>query len=97
MPKSSVGSHLLSTELLAGAAAHHRGSDGLHILLPGGHHVWLLEYGAGQPMAAVIPLDDDFLLRVAGALRLHRQLNGEPVGPMPRPLQLTPRHHKRLI
>ncbi len=97
MPRSFVGSHLLSTELLAGAVAHHQGHDGLHILLPGGHHIWLLEHSAGQPMAAVIPLDDDFLLRVAGALRLRRHLKGEPTGPMPRPLQLTSRHRKRLI
>ncbi len=97
LPKSFVGARLLSTELLAGAVAHHQSHDGLHILLPGGHHIWLLEHSAGQPMAAVIPLDDDFLLRVAGALRLRRHLDGEPAGPMPRPLQLTPRHRKRLI
>lgn len=97
LPKSFVGARLLSTELLAGAIAHHRGHDGLHILLPGGHHVWLPRHSVGQSMAAVIPLDDDFLLRVAGALRLRRHLNGEPAGPMPRPLQLTPRHRKRLI
>ena len=96
-PKSFARGRLLDKDLLAPAVAHHRGHDGLHILLPGGHHIWLAEHSLGATIAAVIPLDDDFLLRVAGALRLRRHLNGQPEGPMPRPLQLTPRHRKRLI
>ena len=96
-PGSFAGGRLLDKDLLARAVAHHHGHDGLHVLLPGGHHIWLVEHGPGAPIAAVIPLDEDFLLRVTGALRLRRHLNGQPAGPMPRPLQLTPRHRKRLI
>ena len=48
-------------------------------------------------MAVVIPLDDDFLLRVAGALRFRRLMKENNAGPPPRALQLTPRHRKRLI
>ncbi len=97
MPKSFAGGHLLDKDLLARAVAHHRRRDGLHIILPGGHHIWLVDHTPGVPIAAVIPLDEHFLLRVTGALRLCRRLNGQPEGPMPRPLQLTPRHRKRLI
>ena len=87
----------LNHTLVSGAATRYDGPDGLHLLLPGDHRLLLLEQNPNQPMAVVIPLDDDFLLRVAGALRFRRLLTDKDAGPPPRALHLTPRHRKRLI
>ncbi len=87
----------LNHALLSGAAARYDGTDGLHLLLPGDHRLMLLEQNPNQPMAVVIPLDNDFLLRVAGALRFRRLLTDKDAGPPPRALHLTPRHRKRMI
>jgi len=97
MPKSFAKAPPAEAELLAEAIAHHRSHDGLHILLPGGQQVWLPRPGTGHAGAVVIPFDDDFLLRVASALRLRKYLKGEAAGPAPRTLDLTPRHRRRLI
>ena len=87
----------LDPTLLSRVVARHNDTDGLHLLLPGDLRLLLLEQSPGQPMAVVIPLDGDFLLRVAGALRFHRLLKDNNAGPPPRALQVTPRHRKRLI
>ena len=87
----------LNQVLLSGAAARYDGTDGLHLLLPGDHRLLLLEQNPNQPMAVVIPLDDDFLLRVTGALQFRRLLAEKHAGPPSRALRLTPRYRKRLI
>lgn len=96
-PGSFAGAAPLSHALFQTAIAQYRQYDGLHILLPGDHLLWLPEQNPSQALSVVIPLDDNFLLRVAGALRLRRLLDGKQVGPPPRVLQLTLRHRKRLI
>lgn len=48
-------------------------------------------------MAAIIPLDENVLLRVAGLLRLRRRLAGKSPGPIPRGWDLTARLRLRLI
>ena len=76
------------------------GLDGRHIVLADpreAHRVWIREPASQQPMAVVIPLDDDFPLRVAGALRFRRWLEHTPSGSLPRSLQLTKRYRDRLV
>lgn len=48
-------------------------------------------------MAAVIPLDENVLLRIAGLLRLQRRFAGKSPGPVPRGWDLTARLRQRLI
>ena len=48
-------------------------------------------------MAAIIPLDESVLLRVAGLLRLQRRFAGKSPGPLPRGWDLTARLRQRLI
>ena len=87
----------LDPTLLGRVVARHDDTDGLHLLLLGSLRLLLLEQSPSQPMAVVIPLDDDFLLRVAGALRFRRLMKENNAEPPPRALQLTPRQRKRLI
>ena len=42
-----------------------------------------------RPLAAVIPLDKDFITRIASLLRFHRRLLGRVAGPLPRGWPLT--------
>src|SRR3546814_18500135 len=62
----------------------------------GEHRLWLRAATPGQPLAAVIPLDKDFLTRIASLLRFHRRLLGRGPGPFPRGWPLTPYRLLRL-
>lgn len=42
-----------------------------------------------KPLAAIIPLDKDFLTRITSLLRFHRRLLGRAAGPLPRGWPLT--------
>ena len=75
------------------------GIDGRHIIVDdaaGEHRLWLRDPTAGRPLAAVIPLDKDFLTRIASLLRFHRRLLGRAAGPLPRGWPLTPYRLARL-
>lgn len=77
-----------------------QGPDGRHVVLEdrdGAHRLWLRGVRPGAPMAALIPLDDDVLLRVSGLLRLRRHLDGRPAGPVPRAWTITARLRQRLV
>ena len=53
------------------------GIEGRHVIVAdaaGEHRLWLRDHKPGQPLAAVIPLDKDFLTRIASLLRFHRRL-----------------------
>ena len=68
------------------------GIDGRHIVVAdaaGEHRLWLRDPAPGRPLAAVIPLDKDFLTRIASLLRFHRRLLGRAAGPLPRGWPLT--------
>ncbi len=83
--------------MLAGAATESDGAEGLHIRLPGDHQLWLLDKRPDQPLAVVLPLDDDFPLRAASALRWHQLITDKKVGPPPQSHRLTSQQRKRLI
>ena len=75
-------------ELLADQA----GIEGRHVIIAdaaGEHRLWLRDPQPGRPLAAVIPLDKDFITRIASLLRFHRRLLGRAEGPLPRGWPLT--------
>ena len=68
------------------------GIDGRHVIVAdatGEHRLWLRDATPGLPLAAVVPLDKDFLTRIASLLRFHRRLLGRTAGPLPRGWPLT--------
>jgi hypothetical protein len=68
------------------------GIDGRHVVVAdtaGEHRLWLRDTTPGRPLAAIIPLDKDFVTRVASLLRFQRRLLGRPPGPPPRGWPLT--------
>ncbi len=96
-PASFTNAASLDTALLANAIASSDRPDGLHIRLPGDHQLWLLDKHPDQPLAIVIPLDDDLPLRAAGALRLHRLITAYKIERVPQSQTLTAQQRKRLI
>lgn len=68
------------------------GIEGRHVIVAdaaGEHRLWLREATPGRPLAAIIPLDKDFLTRIVSLLRFHRRLLGRVAGPLPRGWPLT--------
>ena len=99
-PTSFEDVHRLVSSDLAGQLIAYDGRDGRHVILQdlqGAHRVWLRDVQAGAGMAAIIPLDESVLLRVAGLLRLQRRFAGKSPGPVPRGWDLTARLRQRLI
>ena len=63
----------------------------------GPHSLWLEGERPTLPMAALVPLDETVLLRLAGLMRLKRRLDRHPAGPLPSAWQITARFRKRLL
>jgi hypothetical protein len=63
----------------------------------GDHHLVAGAIDAAQPLAVLLPLDDNFHIRAEAALRFQRRLAGRAAGPLPRALALTSRHRLRLV
>ncbi|MBS0546118.1 MAG: DUF2285 domain-containing protein [Proteobacteria bacterium] len=63
----------------------------------GAHRLWLQGVSLGAPLAALLPLDDNIALRIAGLQRFHRRLVGRPAGPLPQTWTITPRLRLRLL
>lgn len=77
---------------LGALLADQAGIDGRHVIVAdaaGEHRLWLRDPQPGRPLAAVIPLDKDFITRIASLLRFHRRLLGRTAGPLPRGWPLT--------
>jgi len=77
---------------LGALLADQAGMEGRHVIVAdaaGEHRLWLRDPAPGQPLAAVIPLDKDFITRIASLLRFHRRLLGRAAGPLPRGWPLT--------
>jgi hypothetical protein len=74
-------------------------ADGGHLVVEdasGDHHLWFRDVRAGQKLAALLPLDDDFRVRVLSLIRFQRRLTGRSSGPLPKAWQITRRHRQRL-
>jgi hypothetical protein len=85
---------------LGAALADRADLDGRHLILSdpeGEHRLWLLPSGSHQRLAVVIPLDEDFPLRIAGAQRFRRWMTNRSAGKLPRSILLTQRHRTRLV
>lgn len=61
------------------------------------HRVWLPSGRIPVRPAALVPLDEDFELRIHALKRLHRWMAGEVSGPLARTQQLTPYRRRRLV
>jgi hypothetical protein len=96
-PAGFANAASLNPALPATATAQSDRADGLHLRLPGDHQLWLPDKNPNQPLAVVIPLDDDLPLRAAGALRLHRLLTAGKASPVPQTQALTAQQRQRLI
>lgn len=82
------------------ATVHTLRGSGAAIVLPhpgGDHHLILGAIDPAQPLAVLLPLDDNFHIRAEAALRFQRRLFGRATGPPPRALALTPRYRLRLV
>ena len=79
-PASFEDAHRLVSSDLAGQLIAYDGRDGRHVVLQdlqGAHQYGCVTCRPGARMAALIPLDESVLLRVAGLLRLQRRLAGK--------------------
>jgi hypothetical protein len=75
------------------------GADDDHFVVEdalGDHYVSLRDVRADQRLAALLPLDDDFRVRVLSLIRFQRRLTGRSSGPLPKAWQITRRHRQRL-
>lgn len=84
---------------LGGLLLNRAGGDGRHVVVAdaaGEHRLWLRNATPGQPLAAIVPLDQDFVTRIASLLRFHRILFGQSAGPLPRGWPLTAYRRTRL-
>ena len=59
--------------------------------------LWLKGERPALPMAALVPLDETVLLRLAGLVRLKRRLDRHSAGPLPSAWQITTRLRTRLL
>jgi hypothetical protein len=99
-PEVFSEAHELTASDLAPARASVRSTDGIQIVVEdrrGDHRVWLREPKEGQRLAALLPLDDDFRLRVLSLVLFQRRLAGRASGPPPKAWLITRRRRRRLI
>ena len=98
-PDGFAGARGLGLTASGKMIAEHDAPDGRHLVIGdarGEHRLWLRNPTPGQSLAAVIPLDRDFAIRIASLLRFHRHLFGRDAGPPPRGWLLTPYRRARL-
>jgi hypothetical protein len=99
-PGSLEGALSVDPAHLGEFVTERRSPDGRHFILadPGGNLYGSLrsQDWNGVARALLIPIDRDFRLRVAAALRFYERLTGQVLSPLPRSLQLTGLRKKRL-
>ncbi|MBB3926348.1 hypothetical protein GGR43_002065 [Sphingobium jiangsuense] len=98
VPESFAGA-VVDPLALGTLLADQAGLDGRHVVVAdaaGGHRLWLRDPTPGRPLAAIIPLDKDFVTRIASLQRFHRRLFGKAAGPLPRGWPLTAYRRTRL-
>ena len=99
-PDSLFGAQPLDLAQLGAARAEHVGPDGRCVIIQndvGELRLWLRDAPLNQPLAIVMPLDDDLPTRAEAALRLWRRIGGRAAGHVREPLALTRQHRDRLV
>ncbi len=96
-PRNFTRARNLDRLNLAAAQTDHAGPEGRRIILGNGHQLWLPPVGPGEPLAALIPFDDDVPLRIAGLLRFWQHVAGQRLSSPPRSMRLTTQRRARLI
>ena len=97
---SLFGAQPLDLAQLGAARAEHVGSDGRYVIVRndvGELRLWLRNASPDQPLAIVMPLDDDLPTRAEAALCLWRQIGGRATGHGGEPLALTRQRRDRLV
>lgn len=98
-PEGFENTRHLTSSVLGPFAVDWRNTSGHHLVLAdsgGDHYLCLAQAEPGQCLAAILPLDAAFDLRIEAVTRLYRRLRGRPAGPL-RALALTPQRRVRLI
>jgi hypothetical protein len=99
-PEVFSEAHELSERDFAPARASVRNTDAVQIVVEdpsGDYRVWVREPKGGQRLAALLPLDKDFRIRVLSLIRFQRRLAGRASGPPPKAWLITCRHRRRLV
>jgi hypothetical protein len=98
VPTNIEGARLLAIDELGGVIVERIGVDGRHVIvrLDGGDLHFSLAGRADQPLAAVLPLNDDLPIRATAALRLWARMAEQPNQPE-EPLALTRQRRDRLV
>lgn len=98
-PETFVGVRSIDLASVTTSYAHASGVDEHALVLSanGGRHHIDLEGGAiAGRFAVLLPLDSDFEVRAAAALRFYRLATGRAAGPAPAPWRLTDRQRGQL-
>ena len=99
-PTSFEGAYRFEALDRLSSSANRQRGGGQHCIVndaDGLHSLWLEGEHPALPMAALVPLDETVLLRLAGLIRLKRRLDRRPAGPLPSAWQITARLRKRLL
>ena len=98
-PEGYTGAKAVDPLALGALLADQAGIDGRHVVVAdaaGEHRLWLRDPTPGRPLAAIVPLDKDFIKRILSLLRFQRLMSGTRTGPLPRGWPLTPIRAARL-
>ena len=86
-PEGFEGAATVDPHAIGALLADEAGVEGRHVVVAdagGAHWLWLRGSTPGKPLAAIVPLDKDFVTRIGSLLRFHRRLFGREAGPQPR-------------
>jgi len=99
-PKGFEGKSLAALPDLAPLVIDRQDGAEHHVVLAdpdGDHYLWQPDGDSGRGLAVILPLDDASDLRLEAIGRLLRRLRGQPSGPLPSGLRLTPQQRLHLI
>ena len=99
-PDSFLEARPLDLAQLGAARTERVGLDGRYVIIrdkDGERRLWVRDAPPNQPLAIVMPLDDDLPTRAEAALRLWARIGGRAAGHAREPLALTRQRRDRLV
>jgi hypothetical protein len=99
-PDRSFGAQPLDLAQLGRGRAEQVGPDGRYVIIRDGGgelRLWLRDASPDQPLAIVMPLNDDLPTRAEAALCLWARIAGRAAGDRREPLALTRQRRDRLV